>query len=158
MSQQKTKDEIKFICKNKRAAFDLDIKERYEAGIVLLGSEVKSCREGKAQLNDAYVQVKNGEAFLVNSHIAEYKYANLFNHDPLRVRKLLLKQREIAKLADQIKIKGATAVPLALYFRNDRVKVDIGIGKGMSKIDKRGRTQEREAKRDMERAVRRSKY
>ncbi len=142
------------ITKNRRAVHDYIIEDRFEAGMVLLGSEVKACRQGKAQLSDAYVHVKDGEAFLINSHIAEYLPATRFNHVVKRTRKLLLKRSEIEKLAVQLAQRGQTAVPLSMYFKDGRVKVEIGVGKGRAVADRRERVKERETRREMDRALR----
>jgi SsrA-binding protein len=145
----------KFIAKNRRALHDFSIEDHLEAGLVLVGSEVKSCRDAKVSLQDSYVLVERGEAYLLNAHIAEYIPANRFNHDPLRRRKLLLHRREIEKLEVRLKQRGQTAVPLSLYFVKGRVKADIGIGKGKSYVDRRDDVRDREAKRTIERAMRR---
>ena len=145
----------KVIAKNRRALHDFTIEDHVEAGLALVGSEVKSCRDSKVSLQEAYVLVERGEAFLLNAHIAEYIPANRFNHDPLRRRKLLLHRREIDKLEVRLKQQGQSAVPLALYFVKGRVKADIGIGKGKSYVDRRDAVRDREAKREVQRAMRR---
>ena len=145
----------KVISKNRRAFHEFNIEDRLEAGVALVGSEVKSCRHGSVSLQDAYVQVQNGEAFLVNSHISEYGPANRFNHSPTRLRKLLLHRREIDKLEVRLRQQGQSAVPIALFFKNGRVKVDVGIGKGKTFVDRRDVVREREMKREVDRAMRR---
>ncbi|MBI3179008.1 MAG: SsrA-binding protein SmpB, partial [Deltaproteobacteria bacterium] len=153
MADKKDDGARQLITKNRRAVHDYIIEDRLEAGVVLLGSEVKSCRQGKAQLSDAYVQVKDGEAFLLNSHIAEYLPATRFNHAPKRTRKLLLHKSEIDKLLVRLSQRGQTAVPLSMYFKDGRVKVEIGIGKGRAAVDRRELVKERESRREMERAL-----
>ncbi len=127
----------KLICTNKRAFFEYHVEERLEAGLVLVGTEVKSLRAGKANLTDAFVLVKNGEAWLHNLHIAQYDFGNRQNHLPDRPRKLLLHKKEISKLHARIQQEGYTAVPLRLYFKNGKVKVEVGISKGKKLHDKR---------------------
>lgn len=143
------------VCKNRRAFHDYAIEERLEAGLQLVGTEVKSCRAGKANINEAYVMVRQGEAWLINAHIAEYAHGNRFNHDPTRARKLLLHKREIAGLQASLAQKGQVAVPLSLYFKHGYAKVEIGLGKGRKREDKRQVIKEREIKREMDRAIRR---
>jgi SsrA-binding protein len=157
VSKESVKPGEKLIAKNRRALHDFAIDDHVEAGLVLVGSEVKSCRDAKVSLQDAYVMVDRGEAFLLNAHIAEYTPANRFNHDPIRRRKLLLHRREIDKLEVRLKQQGQTAVPLSVYFKGGRVKVDIGIGKGKSFIDRRDDVRDREGKREVERAMRRGR-
>ncbi len=144
-------DKIKIISSNRKANFEYNILDRLEAGIVLTGTEVKSLREGKVNLQDSYGRVKNDEIWLVNSHISEYKFGNLNNHDPLRTRKLLLNRREIRKIRQQLQEKGLTLVPLKMYFKGSLVKVEVGIAKGKKLYDKRESTK----KRDVERSLRR---
>lgn len=141
------------ICKNRRALHDYQIQDRIEAGIVLRGSEVKSCRNGRVSLNEAYIRVINNEAFLVGGHIAEYAAANRFNHDPVRDRKLLLHRREIDKLEVRLRQQGQTAVPLSMYFKEGNVKLEIGVGKGRSHADRREVVREREMRREIDRAM-----
>lgn len=144
-------DKIKIISSNRKANFEYNILDRLEAGIVLTGTEVKSLREGKVNLQDSYGRVKNDEIWLVNSHISEYKFGNLNNHNPLRTRKLLLNRREIRKIRQQLQEKGLTLVPLKMYFKGSLVKVEVGIAKGKKLYDKRESTK----KRDVERSLRR---
>jgi SsrA-binding protein len=143
------------ICQNKRARHDYTIERRLEAGVALRGTEVKSCREGKAQIQEAYVQVVHAEAFLVGSHIAEYRAGNRFNHVPDRTRKLLMHRHEIDKLEVDICQRGDVAVPLALYFKDGRVKLEIGVGRGKKRLDRRREIKERDVRREIERALRR---
>ncbi len=150
-------DGRKIICKNRRAKREYHIEYRLEAGMVLRGSEVKSCRDGRATINEAYVRVIRGEAFLVGGHIAEYKNAGVFGHDPTRTRKLLMHRKEIDKLEVRLRQQGQAAVPLALYFKDARVKIEIGIGKGRSHADRREVVREREMKREIQRTMRRGR-
>lgn len=144
----------KLIADNRKARFDYHIIDEFEAGIVLLGSEVKSIREGKVNIADAYVIEKDGDLYLYNAHIAEYKGANIFNHEPKRMRKLLLHRREINKLMGQMKIKGMTIVPLKLYFNNrNYVKLQIATAKGKHNYDKRQAIKEREWNREKARIL-----
>ena len=138
----------KTISLNRKAKFNFQIEETFEAGIVLLGSEVKSIRLGKVNVNDSHAVVKNNEMILFNLHIAEYNQSNRFNHTPLRPRKLLMHRREINKLAGKIKMKGYSLIPLELYFNNkNRIKISIGLGKGKKLHDKRETIKERDWKR-----------
>ena len=141
----------KLICQNKKARHNYLIEDKYEAGIALLGTEVKSLREGRANLGDSYGKIKNGEVFLVDAHISPYSYANRFNHDPLRPRKLLLHKREIRRLIGKVQEKGFTLIPLRLYFSNGRAKVELGLGKGKKLFDKRETLKRKTMERDMER-------
>lgn len=125
------------LASNRRARHDYSILETLEAGIVLLGTEVKSAREGRIQLKDSYVEVVDGEAYLVGAHISPYTHGNRNNHDPDRRRKLLLKRREIERLMGRITIQGQTCVPLTVYLKNNRIKVQIALAKGKKLYDKR---------------------
>lgn len=149
------KDAETMVCQNRRAKRNFDIGSKYEAGLVLRGSEVKSCRAGKAHLNEAYVDMKGGEAFLVNAHIAEYPQASLLNHTPSRQRKLLLQRKELDVLDRQVTQKGMTLVPLTLYFKRGRVKLRFALGKGRGFADKREYIKERDTDLEMRRALRR---
>jgi len=144
-------DAVKLIVRNRKATFEYSIDERFEAGLVLLGSEVKSIREGKASLVDAFVDDQDGELFLVGCHIAQYVYANISNHDPLRPRKLLLHVSEITRIRRRITEKGYTAIPLSLYFKEGRIKVEIGLAKGKKQVDRRDDIRRRDQDREMER-------
>ncbi|MBN1572007.1 MAG: SsrA-binding protein SmpB [Deltaproteobacteria bacterium] len=146
-------DGVKVIAKNKKARFEYFIEDTFEAGLVLVGTEVKSLREGRANLKDSYGQVKNGEVFLVGAHITPYPYGTHKNHDPMRERKLLLHKREIKRLYGKSRERGYTLVPLTIYFKNGRAKVEIGLGKGKAKYDKRESIKRKDEKRDMERAM-----
>jgi len=145
---------IKIIVRNRKAHFEYSIIQSFEAGIVLMGTEVKSLRAGKGNLTDGFVEIVNGEAWLKSAHISEYSQGNINNHDPFRDRKLLLNSVEIKKLNQKVKEKGYTIIPLALYFKNGKVKVEIALAKGKKLYDKR----ESIAKREMERERKRSKY
>lgn len=136
--------------KNRKAYYDYDIETEYEAGIVLKGTEIKSIREGKANLKDSYAIIKNGEAFLLNMHISPYEKGNIFNHEETRTRKLLLNKKEILKIKEAIERDGYTLVPIKLYFKKNRAKISIGIARGKKNYDKR----EAIKKKDIEREVR----
>lgn len=149
-------DRIKIISDNRQARFLYEILETYEAGIQLVGTEVKSIREGKVNLKDGYGLIRNGEAWLINVHISPYERSGeYFNHDPRRTRKLLLNRREINKLIGQVEQKGLTLVPLKIYFKNSRVKIALGLGKGKKLHDKRESLKRRQDERDMARAMKR---
>jgi SsrA-binding protein len=145
----------KLICQNRKARHDYHILDTIEAGIALTGTEVKSLREGKANLKDAYARIDNDEAFLFNLHISPYEQGGRYNHEPTRTRKLLLHKQEITKLFGRVQMKGLTLIPLSLYFSKGRVKVELGVARGKKAFDKRDDMAERDAKREMERAVRR---
>ena len=141
----------KLICQNKKAFFNYSIEETYQAGIALLGSEVKSLRDGKVSLGDSYADIKRGEVVLVDAHISPYPQANRMNHDPLRTRKLLLHRREISRLIGKVEQRGYTLIPLKFYFVNGKVKVDLGLAKGKKLYDKRETLKKRDMEREMER-------
>jgi SsrA-binding protein len=140
---------IKLITENRRARHDYAIEESYEAGLVLTGTEVKSCRVGRANLSDAYVLVEEGEAFLVNCHISPYSHGNRANHDPLRKRKLLLHTSELEGLRAKVMQEGRTLVPLRLYFKHGLVKTEIAVARGKKTYDKRADIARRDAERRM---------
>ncbi len=140
------------IAVNRRARHDYFIEESLEAGLVLTGSEVKSLRAGKAQLKDSYAQLKHGELWLVNAHISEYSPAAQFGHDPVRARKLLLHRREIDRLAGKVKEQGLTLIPMRLYFKQGRAKVELGLARGKKLYDKRESIKAREVRRELDRA------
>lgn len=151
MAQNKpAADGRKIICKNRRALRDYFISETFEAGLVLLGSEVKSLRDGRANLGDAYAEVRNGELIMVGCHISEYPWANQFNHDPLRERKLLMHRAEIKRVSVKLAERGYTLVPLQLYFRDGKAKVELGLAKGKRQIDKREAVRQRDLDREQE--------
>lgn len=145
---------IKPVVDNRRARHEYHIKENFEAGMVLVGTEVKSLRMGKGNLQDAYAVVKSGEVWVNNFHISPYEKGNQFNHDPLRPKKLLLNRREINRLTGLQKEKGYTLIPLKIYFKNGLAKVDLAVAVGKKLYDKRDDLADRDAKRDMERALR----
>ena len=141
------------IAQNRRALHEYAITDRYEAGIVLQGSEVKGIREGGATISDAYVQIRGGEAWLVGAHFSDYENAGYAGHDPRRTRKLLLHRREIERIAQALNEKGLSLVPLRLYFKEGRAKLELGLGRGKTLYDKRRSIAERDARRDADRAV-----
>lgn len=143
------------IAQNRRARHDYDIIQRFEAGIVLTGSEIKSVREHKVQLVGAYARVKDGEVWLQDAHIAPYVNAGYVRHDPTRDRKLLLHKKEIRKIAELLGERGLTLIPLSMYFKRGRAKVELGVGRGLKRYDKREKIKERDIQRDLEHAVRR---
>jgi SsrA-binding protein len=154
MSKPEEKPELVSIAKNRRARHDYTILDSYEAGIVLTGSEVKSLRDGKANLSDAYGIVRDGEIYLINLHISPYERASYNNHEPTRTRKLLLHKREIGRLIGSIERQGLTLVPLELYFKRGIAKVAMALGKGKKLHDKREDAKARDADREIARAVR----
>lgn len=153
------KESFKTISKNKKAYHDYFVLESYEAGIELKGTEVKSLRQGKVNLKDSWCSVVEGEIFINGMHISSYEHGNIFNKDPMRVRKLLMHKREIMKLFGLVKQDGCSLVPLSIYFKGSKVKVQLGLCKGKKLYDKRAELQTRAAKRDIQRAVKeRNKY
>ena len=153
MNVAKDKNTDTLIAQNKKAYHDYFVDDTYEAGISLFGTEVKSVRQGKVNLKDSYVSVKTGEAFLIGAHISPYEKGNIFNRDPLRSRKLLLHKREIAKLIGLTAQEGYTLIPLKMYFKGSYVKVMLGVCRGKKNYDKREDIARRDAKRDMDRAL-----
>jgi SsrA-binding protein len=141
----------KLIVDNRRARHDYHLSDKVEAGVALTGTEVKSLRDGQANLQRAYAEIRDGEAWLVGAHIAEYGHGNIQNHDPDRDRKLLLKRREIDSLAGKVRERGLTLVPTRLYFKNGRVKVELAVARGKEAQDKRRDIAKRDAQREMER-------
>ncbi len=141
------------IAQNKRARHDYFIEETFEAGIVLKGTEIKSIRAGRMNLKDSFARVSNGEAYLHNAHISEYEQGNRYNHDPVRARKLLLHKKEISQLIGQTQQKGYSLVPLKVYLKNGFAKVLIGLAKGKKNYDKRETLKRKDAKREVERAL-----
>jgi SsrA-binding protein len=140
------------ILTNPKARRDYHILETYEAGIVLKGTEVKALRAGKGQLSDAFARVENGQLFLYNAHIDEYSFGNMQNHQPKAARKLLLHKSEIRKLFGQVAVKGHALVPLSFYWKNGKVKVALGLGKGKVQYDKREDIKKRDSERELKRA------
>ena len=143
----------KLIAKNPTAYHNYSITDTYIAGIVLSGTEIKSIRNGKVNIKDTYINIKNGEAFIYGMHISPYEHGNIFNKDPLRTRKLLLHKREINKLIGLIQQKGLSLVPVKLYFQNNLVKLEFGIGKGKKLYDKREDIAKKDAQRKIDRAM-----
>jgi SsrA-binding protein len=145
----------KVIARNRRARFDYRIEDTYEAGLVLTGTEVKSLRAGRASLTDGFAQISDGEVWLHNVHIPQYTQGTWTNHEPRRTRKLLLHRKEIEKLSSRTAEQGLTLVPLSLYFKDGKAKVELGLGRGKRTYDKRHDLASRDAAREMDRAVRR---
>ena len=143
----------KLIVDNRRARHDYHLLDRFEAGLVLTGTEVKSLRDGRASLQQAYAEVRDGEPWLVGAHISVYEQGNIANHDPDRDRKLLLHRREVDSLAGKVRERGLTLVPTRLYFKNGRAKVELALARGKDVRDKRRDIAQREARRDVERAL-----
>ncbi|NLD36628.1 MAG: SsrA-binding protein SmpB [Desulfatiglans sp.] len=146
---------VKVVCQNKKASHDYFIDEALEAGMVLLGPEVKSLRDGRANLVDGYAKIKNGEVFLYNMHITPYPYAHYLNLDPKRTRKLLFNKREIRRLLGKTKEKGYALIPLKVYFKDSMAKIEIGLAKGKKLYDKRHALKEKELKREMDQVKKR---
>lgn len=142
------------VATNRKARYEFFIEETYEAGLMLTGTEVKSLRGGRASIQESFARVENGEVWLYHMHIPPYEAGNIFNHDPLRPRKLLLHRREVDRLYGRVQQKGYTLVPLRLYFRRGIAKLELGLGRGKRQYDKRAAIAEREADRRIERAVR----
>ncbi|EPI00874.1 MULTISPECIES: SsrA-binding protein SmpB [unclassified Enterococcus] len=147
------KGEGKLIAQNKKARHDYTIIDTMEAGMVLQGTEIKSIRNSRINLKDGFVRVRNGEAFLSNVHISPYEQGNIFNHDPVRTRKLLLHKKQIARLTEELKNAGVTVVPLKVYLRNGYAKVLIGIAKGKKNYDKREDLKRKDIKREIDRTL-----
>lgn len=148
-----TKESIKVVAQNKKAYHDYFVEEKYEAGIELFGTEVKSIRKGALNLKDSWCSIVKGEIFVNGMHVSPYEQGNIFNKDPLRVRKLLMHKREIEKLFSLIKQQSYTLIPLSVYFSGSKVKVEVGLCKGKKLYDKREDAAKRTAKRDIERAI-----
>jgi len=153
--EQQSNDKV--VAMNRKASHDYFLEDRFEAGIVLAGTEIKSVRNGQVQIREAYVQAQGKELYLLNAHISTYDAAARQNHDPLRPRKLLLHKREIAKLADKVKLKGYAIVPLRMYLRKGRAKLEIALAKGKKQYDKRQAIAERDSQREMDRAMSRTR-
>ncbi len=149
---EKDKTALKTIAENRKARHEYFILEAFEAGIELFGTEVKSIRDGSVNLKDSWCAIENGEIFLNGCHISPYEKGNIFNKDPLRVKRLLMHKREIARLYGKIKQEGLTLIPISLYFKGSRVKVQVGLCKGKKLYDKRAADAEKSAKRDIDRA------
>ena len=151
MSEQTKSEGIKIVCENRKARHNYFLEDKFEAGIMLKGTEVKSLRDGKANLQDAYAILKRGELWLINCHIAPYTTGSHDNHEPLRTRKLLLHASELLKLYQRMETKGYSLIPTKLYFKRGRAKLELALGKGKKNHDKRGDIKERDAKREMSR-------
>ena len=141
------------IAENRKAYHEYFIEDRFEAGIVLVGTEIKSARKGKVQLKDSYISFVNGEAFIKGMHISPYEFGNIFNHDETRIRKLLLHKAEIRKLSEKVKLKGYTVVPTSMYFSKGRAKMEIALAKGKDLHDKRNTEKEKQAQREIQKAM-----
>lgn len=152
-AQNQNSGEIRAVAANRRARHDYFIDETYEAGIVLVGMEVKSIRDGRLSLQDSYAEIKDGEAWLYNMHISPYPQAHRFNPEPNRPRKLLLHRREIDRLRGKLEQRGYTLIPLSVYFKRGKVKIELGLARGKRQYDKRRAIAEREARRELERAL-----
>lgn len=152
---EKKSDAERDVAVNRRAYHDFFVDEKYEAGVMLTGPEVKSVRNGRANLRDGFVRIDNGEAWLENVHISPYVQANVLNQEPLRPRKLLLHRKEISSLIGKVKQKGYTLIPLRLYFTRNHAKVEVGLARGKRQFDKREAIAASDAKREIERAMRR---
>ncbi|MGW8143808.1 MAG: SsrA-binding protein SmpB [Anaerolineales bacterium] len=143
--------EVKVVANNRKARHEYFLLDTYEAGIVLKGSEIKSIRAGQLSLAQSYVSIEGGEAWLMNAHIASYDQASRFNHDPLRPRKLLLHRKQIDKLFESVRQKGTTIVPLRVYLKDGKAKVEIALAKGKKHYDKRAEIAKRDAQRELDR-------
>jgi SsrA-binding protein len=148
-----TQPHIKIVCQNKKARHDYHIIEVIEAGMVLLGTEVKSLREGRANLKDSYARIRDGELYLVQAHISPYSHASYDNHDPERVRKLLVHKQELKRLTGKTQEKGLTLVPLKIYFKDGKAKIELALASGKKSYDKRETLRRQTQKREMERAI-----
>ena len=147
-------DRIKVIAENRKAFHDYFVEQRYEAGIILTGTEIKSIRAGKVNLKDSYAEINNGEVWLNQMHISPYEQGNRFNHNPLRKRKLLLNRSEIAKITGKVQQQGMTLIPLKIYLKQGLAKIELGLCRGKKTYDKREDLAKRDAKRQMERDLR----
>jgi SsrA-binding protein len=145
-------DRIQLICRNRKAYFEYTVDAIFEAGLVLQGTEAKSLRQGKANIEDAYARFRDGDIYLLNAHISPYSHAAGENHEPDRPRKLLLHKRELKRLAGKIQEKGYTLIPIRLYFKNEYAKVELALAKGKRQADKRETIRRREEQRELERA------
>ena len=148
-----TSEHKKILTENRKARHDYFIDDEYEAGVVLLGTEVKSLRLGRVNLKDSYAKIKNGEVFVHQMHIGQYPFAHYDNHDPLRPRKLLLHNHEIKKLIGKVQEKGYSLIPMRVYFKKGKVKISLALARGKRKYDKRETIRNRDEKRDMERSL-----
>ncbi len=150
----KGSEAVRLIAENRKARHDYEILDRVEAGMLLAGSEVKSLRGGKGNIAESFVKFVRGEAFLIDSHIPPYAQANQFNHEPRRIRKLLMKRSELDKLEEKVQLKGLSLIPLKMYFKGAWVKVELGLGRGQKSHDKRHALKEKQDRREIDRALR----
>ena len=153
--EAKGKGGVKLVAQNRRARFDYSVEDTLEAGLQLLGSEVKSLRQGTANLNDAYALPQGGELYLLHAHIGPYKPSTVFGHEPLRKRKLLMHRAEIDRWSAQVTERGYSLIPLSLYFKNGRAKVELGLCRGKTHEDRRQDIKERDTRRELDRVIRR---
>ena len=149
-------ENVKIIAQNKKARFDYFVEEKYECGIVLEGTEVKSVKEGNVSFNDSFAEIQNGELWMRNFHISEYNYSSIFNHNPDRAKKLLVHKEELKRIQRKVDEKGFTLIPLDFYLKNGRVKLTLGVCKGKKQFDKRASIKERDVNRDLQREFRNS--
>ena len=154
--KNRTNSGLKIICLNRKASFNYFFEDIYEAGIILKGSEIKSVRNGKVNIADSYAIEKNGELYLINSHISSYKQASLLNHNPLEERKLLLNKKEINKLIGKMQREGFTLIPTKMYFKKGKAKIEIAVAKGKKQYDKRATKKNRDWNREKSRYIRKS--
>jgi SsrA-binding protein len=150
--------DVKTVATNRKASHEYFLLERFEAGVALQGSEIKSIRAGQISLSQAYVQIDGHEAWLMDAHIAPYEQASIFNHEPRRPRKLLLHRNEIHRLWDEVRQKGVTIIPLRVYLKDGRAKVEIAVAKGKKLYDKRETIAKRDAERELDRQIKRNEY
>ncbi len=153
MAEKKSRESVKIVAVNRKAHHDYELMERFEAGMVLLGTEAKSAREGRVNLKDSYVSAEGGELFLLQCHISPYSHAYHDNHEPLRRRKLLMHRREIRRLVGKITERGFTLIPVRIYFRNRRLKVELALARGKKRYDHRAAARERDLDREVEAAL-----
>jgi SsrA-binding protein len=153
MSEKKVAESVKVVAVNRKASHDYELVERFEAGLVLVGTEVKSARDGKVNLKDSYAAARGGELYLLQTHINPYSHGTHENHDPLRPRKLLLHKRELRKLIGKVTERGLTLIPTRMYFKDGRLKVEIALARGKRQHDRRAAARERDVKRDVEAAL-----
>jgi len=153
VAEKKSRESVKIVAVNRKARHDYELMERFEAGLVLLGTEVKSAREGRVNLKDSYVAPEDGELFLLQCHISPYSHAYHDNHDPLRRRKLLMHRREIRRLVGKITQRGLTLIPVRIYFRNRRLKVELALARGKRLHDHRSAARERDLEREVKAAL-----
>ncbi len=149
-------ESVKIIAQNKKARFDYFVEEKYECGIVLEGTEVKSVKEGSVSFQDSFAEIQNGELWMRNFHISEYKYSSVFNHNPDRIKKLLVHKEELKRIQRKVEEKGFTLIPLDFYLKNGRVKLTLGVCKGKKQFDKRAAIKERDVNRDLQREFKNS--